>query len=145
MKVKTSGQKQTCWCLWGLSLKLSPSVMPFNSWTLVNAVLFELSNIKASCACSSSSFSTRQNSTSCNFASVAIPSFHCPKAFLGFSNSWSHSHLREKAPGQITRFLEEMGWPAQMCKHRHSFCWWPPSPRFESAQSLHLLEAAARC
>ena len=89
-------------------------------------------------------FSTRQNSTSCNFASVAIPSFRCPKAFLGFSNSRSHSHLREKAPGQITRFLEEMGWPAQMCKHRHSFCWWPPSPRFKSAQISALTGSSSK-
>ena len=28
-KVETSGQKQTCWCRWVLSLKVSPSMMPF--------------------------------------------------------------------------------------------------------------------
>ena len=33
IKVETSGQKQTCWCLWVLSLKLSPRVMPFKSET----------------------------------------------------------------------------------------------------------------
>ena len=75
---------------------------------------------------------------------MAVPSFRCPKVFLGFSNSRSHSHLREKVSGQIIRFLENMGGPAKMCKHRHSFCSRPPSPRFKSAQSLHLLEAARR-
>ena len=34
-RVETSGQNQTCWCLWVLSLKLSPSVMPFKPFLFI--------------------------------------------------------------------------------------------------------------
>ena len=57
--------------------------------------------------------------------------FVVPKLSLAFPTLDLTLTFVKKLQGQITRFLEEMGWHAQMCKHRHSFCWLPPSPRFK--------------